>query len=64
MLPIGEYFTSFLGRQFHDVGVAERKATSGISWLLAPVTDNHRMSDHRQESTTTILILLLLNLKQ
>ena len=27
MLPIGEYFTSFLGRQFHDVGAAERNTT-------------------------------------
>ena len=28
MLPIGEYFTSFSGRQFHDVSVAEPKARS------------------------------------
>ena len=27
MLPIGEYFTSFLGRQFHDGGVVERSGT-------------------------------------
>ena len=28
MLPIGEYFTSFLGRQFHEGGVAERNVRS------------------------------------
>ena len=39
MLPNGEYFTSFLGRQFHDVGVAERKATSGVSYTSG--AENH-----------------------
>ena len=34
MLPISEYFTSFLGRQFHDIGVAERNATSGAGNTL------------------------------
>ena len=38
MLPIGEYFTSFLGRQFHDVGVEKRNGTSGVSWDNTAVT--------------------------
>ena len=30
LLPVDEYFT-FLGRQFHDISVAGRNASSGVS---------------------------------